>query len=542
MRKVIQPQRKLGQIDISKIEIDLRCRDEIPKVLLGLQHIYCNPEIREKVFKLLQELIPENISADNGRPGMDLWKILVLGCVRLTCNWNFDKLHDIANNHQTIREMLGHGAMDKDIEAKYSLQALKDNVSLFTPEILERINKIVVEAGHNLLNLKGKGKGKRKKNEKNGELNLESDSTLNTLKLHGRCDSFVVETDVHFPSDINLLFDAFRKMVTLISRLCGDLDIWGWRNGAANIKEVKKLFHKVRKMKRSNSKDPVRIAKKEEMIKKAHLAYISLVEFYLDRADNSMHDIKMKGSISENKISEIEGYMVHVDRQVDQIRRRVIGGESIAHEEKVFSIFEEHTEWISKGKAGVPQELGLKVCILEDQYGFILHNRVMENETDEKVAVPVIEDTKKKYTNLSRCSFDKGFYSPENKRRLMELLELVILPKKGKLSESDKRMEHSEEFVLGRRKHSGVESAINGLENHGLDRCLDHGLYGFKRYVSFAVLTRNIETLGSLIRKQQLKSLKRKERNERKEKEKGKAKFLIDDGGIGLEIEELRAA
>jgi hypothetical protein len=279
-----------------------------------------------------------------------------------------------------------------------------------------------------------------------------------------------MKTDVHFPTNINLLFDAFRKMATLISQLCGALGISGWRNSADNIKKVKKLFHKVRKLKRSNSKDKVKIAKKEEMIKKAYLAYISLVEFYLDRADNSMYDIKMTGNVSGYKISEIEGYMVHVDRQVDQIRRRVICGESIPHEEKVFSIFEEHTEWISKGKAGVPQELGLKVCILEDQYGFILHNRVMENETDEKVAVPVIEDTKKKYANLSSCS------------------------------------------------------------------CLDHGLYGFKRYVSFAVLTRNIETLGSLIRKQQIKSLKRKERNERKES----AKFLIDGDGIGLE--KLRAA
>lgn len=526
MRKVIQPQRKLGQIDISKIEIDLRCRDEIPKVLLGLQHIYCNPEIREKVFKLLLELIPENISADNGRPGMDLWKILVLGCVRLTCNWNYDKLHDIANNHQTIREMLGHGAMDKDIEAKYSLQAVKDNVSLFTPEILDRINQIVVEAGHNLL--------KGKKSEKTGL----------KLKLHGRCDSFVVETDVHFPTDINLLFDAFRKMVTLITQLCGESGIGGWRNSTDNIKKTKKLFHKVRKLKCSNSKDQVKIAKKEEMIKKAHLAYISLVEFYLDRADNSLFDLKMKGKgiFLGDKILEIEGYMEHVDRQIDQIRRRVIGGESIPHEEKVFSIFEQHTEWISKGKAGVPQELGLKVCILEDQYGFILHNRVMTNETDEKAAVPMVEETKKKYAkyaNLISCSFDKGFYSPENKKRLRQFLELVILPKKGKLSKSDQLMEYSEEFVLGRRKHSGVESAINGLENHGLDRCLDHGLYGFKRYVSFAVLARNIEKLGSVIRNQKFKSLKRKEeRNQRKKK----LEFLINGDGIGLDIEKFKAA
>lgn len=173
----------------------------------------------------------------------------MLGCVRLTCNWNYDKLHDIANNHQTIREMLGHGVMDKDMEAKYSLQALKDNVSLFTPEILDRINQIVVESGHNLL----KGKKNEKKGKK-GELNLKSEKEKSELKLHGRCDSFVVETDVHFPTDINLLFDAFRKMVTLIWQLCGELGISGWRNSADNIKKVKKLFHKVRQLKRSNSK------------------------------------------------------------------------------------------------------------------------------------------------------------------------------------------------------------------------------------------------------------------------------------------------
>jgi hypothetical protein len=110
-------------------------------------------------------------------------------------------------------------------------------------------------------------------------------------------------------------------------------------------------------------------------------------------------------------------------------------------------------------------------------------------------------------------------------------LEFVILPKKGKLSKSDKLIEYSEEFLVGRRKHIGVESAINGLENHGLDRCPDHGIYGFKRYVSLAVLARNIEKLGSLIRKQELKSLKRKDR---KEKQK------LVRGGVGLE--KLKAA
>lgn len=518
MRNIVNPQKKLGQKDISKIQFDLRCRDEIPKVLMGLQQLYCNLEIREKVFEALLKLIPPNIDIDNGRQGMELWKIFVLGSVKINCNWDYDKIHDIANNHEKVREMLGDEVVaeyeDKDKKTKktYPLQTIKDNISLFTPEILDHINQIVVEYGHSLY-----------KGKKNG-------------KLKGRCDSFVVETNVHFPTDINLLFDAVRKVITLIWQLSMNSDILGWRNSGDIIKKVRKLFHKARILKRSTSNDDAKKAQKEAKIKEAHQAYIDLIEILLDRATETLFELKIKeshGIISSPMISEIEGYMEHAYRQIDQIRQRVIRDETIAHHEKVFSIFEQHTEWISKGKAGVAQELGLRVCILEDQYGFILHHLVMEKETDDKVAVPMVEETLRKYANLRSCSFDKGFWSPENQRRLRELLEFVVLPKKGKLSESEKKVANSDEFVLGRRQHSAVESAINGLENHGLDRCLDHGIYGFKRYVSFAVLARNIEKLGSLIRNQKLKSLNRK----RKEKHK-----LVRAGVGGAALEKLKAA
>jgi IS5 family transposase len=75
----------------------------------------------------------------------------------------------------------------------------------------------------------------------------------------------------------------------------------------------------------------------------------------------------------------------------------------------VFSLFEGHTQWINKGKAGVPVELGLRVCILEDQNGFILHHRVMEKETDDKITVNMAVDAQKNFPNLKSCSFDKGF-------------------------------------------------------------------------------------------------------------------------------------
>jgi hypothetical protein len=97
MRKVKNPQMQIGEIDISQIEFDPRSRDEIPKLLKGLQYIYCIPEIRNEIFSILEEMIPENINKTNGRKGMELWKILVFGTLRLNCNWDYDKVHEIAD-------------------------------------------------------------------------------------------------------------------------------------------------------------------------------------------------------------------------------------------------------------------------------------------------------------------------------------------------------------------------------------------------------------------------------------------------------------
>lgn len=203
--------------------------------------------------------------------------------------------------------------------------------------------------------------------------------------------------------------------------------------------------------------------------------------------------------------SRLNGYIAHAEVQMGQIQRRVFNEEVIPHEEKVFSIFQPHTEWISKGKAGVPVELGLRVCIIEDQYRFILHHQVMEKVTDSDIAVSIIEETKKRFPNLRSISYDKGFHSKDNQRDLKVLVEKVVMPKKGKLSKIDKAHESEPEFRRLQQQHSAVESAINALEVHGLDICLDHGIKGFKRYVALAVLARNIHRYGALLFKQDAK-------------------------------------
>jgi hypothetical protein len=487
MRKVIENQLKIGQTDIPNIQIDINCRDEIPQLLLGLQFLYSQKQVRHEVFQILKKITPKDVDTDKGRPGMDLWKILVLGTLRLNCNWDYDKVHDIANEHNKVREFLGHTIHESN--QRYGLQTIKDNVSLLTPELLDQINVVVVKAGHELI---------RKKDEK--------------ITLKGRCDSFVVETDVHYPTDINLLLDAIRKIVFLIGFLCDDLGVTEWRQYKHIFKKIKKQFNFVRRLKHSSSKNEQKKVQKEQLIVGAHRQYVDMVEFYVLRAKESITILNAMGICSVARIMMIEMYIAHAERQIDQIRRRVLGGEKIPHNEKMFSIFEEHSEWISKGKAGVPQELGLGVCVLEDQYGFILHHHVMEKQKDVDITLPMVVEAKRKFSALSCCSFDKGFYSPTNRQKLYDILDDVVLPKKGKLSKAEKQIEHSEEFITAKRKHAVVESAINSLENHGLDRCRDHGIKGFKRYVALAVLARNIQLIGAKIRQ---KSLERRRRLER---------------------------
>jgi len=379
--------------------------------------------------------------------------------------------------------MLGHSSWHDDYY--YPLQTLKDNLCLFTPEVLDQINQIVLHYGHQLLG--------KKKDE----------------GLRASCDSFVVETDVHYPTDINLLFDAMRKVILLIMVLCDNLSVSGWRKGLYNLKKVKKYFRHAQQLKHSTSKDKTKRAKREQLIVAAHMAYVGLANSFIDRAKETISSISSTNFMDNLRIIEIRKYIAHAERQMDQIRRRVMEGESIPHHEKVFSLFEEHTEWINKGKAGVPQELGLKVCVVKDQFGFLLHHRVTQKETDDQIAVPIIKETKGRFPQLMSCTFDKGFHSPNNQKDLAMLLDKVILPCKGKLSAINKEIENSEEFKEARLKHSAIESSINALENHGLDRCLDHGIHGFKRYVGLAVLARNIQILGHILQQKLMQRMER---------------------------------
>jgi len=277
-----------------------------------------------------------------------------------------------------------------------------------------------------------------------------------------------------------------------------------WRQSKNNLKKIKKLHRKIQQLKRYKSKNNIKKDLKEKQIKEAHIEYVNMISSYIIKVNETVQNVKLTDNKFFLELLKIDKYVDYAKKLIDQIERRVINNEIIPHEEKIFSIFEDYTEWICKGKAGVPVELGLRVCILKDQNGFILNYKVMEKTTDDKIAIPIVEETKSKFENLKSCSFDKGFYSPFNLKILRSIIDVVIMSKKGKLSQKEKEVEHSDFFIQEKNKHSAVESAINALENHGLDRCPDRGIDGFKRYVSLAVLGRNLQIIGHSLQQKAL--------------------------------------
>jgi hypothetical protein len=475
---------QIGQTDIADIVIDVTSRDDIPMILLGLQHIYTNEPLREVVFKILEDVIPFKqaddiaglvaVDANKGRPGMDQWCILVLGTLRLGLGADYDRIQELANQHGTLRMMLGHGLFTSDKD--YRLQTLKDNLTLFTPEIMARINVEVIRAGYQLL-----------------------DIDIHHL-IRGRCDSFVLKTDVHFPTDISLLYDAIRVLIRDCVYWSKDYELPEWRQHQYNLRQFKTGYRTIQKLRHSTSKNESKQRAKEAQICEAHLSYIERAQFYLDRVSRTVEILKNTHKITETLLADFFLFSHHADRQIDQIRRRVIEGKKIPHAEKVFSLFQPHTEWISKGKAGVPVELGIRVCIMEDTHGFILHHKVMQKETDDKIAIEMVKATQATFPAFNACSFDKGFHSKSNQSELKDRLDEVTLPKKGRLSVKDKEREYAEEFKQAKKKHSAVESAINALQIHGLSKCRDHGVVGFERYAALAVLSRNIQKVGAIIR------------------------------------------
>ncbi len=213
MRRRFDVQLALGHVPIERVQIPLKSRDELPPILAGLQWIFQTPEINEKVFALLESKLTAG-KKDTGRPGLQLWQILVLGVVRLGLDCDYDRLEDLANHHTLLRQILGVSPVPTADEKPFHYKTLSENVCHLDEELLGQINSIIAQAGRNVF---------KKKDE----------------PIRAKADSYVLETNVHYPTDLNLLWDAQRKCLDLLCPMISRHALAGWRKAEAWRRKLK---------------------------------------------------------------------------------------------------------------------------------------------------------------------------------------------------------------------------------------------------------------------------------------------------------------
>lgn len=464
MRKHFEQQLTLGITPISEVKIPHNPRNHMANLLAALKYIFITPKWNKQIFELLEEKI-QSTKNKTGRNGMSLWEIFTLSQTRMCMNLGYDELHDLSNYHTLLRGIMGVHQKDFSEGKKYSYQNIYDNLSLLEDDLLKGINEIIVKVGHEIFKKKS------------------PDLCLKT-------DSFVVETNTHFPTDYGLLWDCIRKCIDIIEKL----GLPKWRKSKDWRKKIKNLNREIGRISCNGGKN-----KTERLINSAKL--------YLNKTNNLNKKIEeaLRYDFTEEKELKLQIELLYYNemllKHIDLVERRIIKGEKIPHGEKVISIFQPFVEMINKGKRNV--EIGKKVAITTEENNLIADWKICNKESDSEILIPIIDKLLSKH-KIKRLSVDKGFSSKENKELLSLYIEKVIIPKKGKLNKEEKGEEKEKLFVKYRKRHSAIESNINELEHRGLNRCPDRKESNFNRYVGLACIAYNLHKIGqTILRKKQ---------------------------------------
>lgn len=472
MRHHFQHQPELQITPIEKIRLPLQSRDELPPILAGLQWIWTHPTLKTEILALLEAKILAGKKA-TGRTGMDLWQILVLGVVRLGLDADWDRMEHMANYDTLVRQMLGLPATPWDDQAKrFGHQTLRDNVALLDDGLLGQINARIAAAGREVFAKKG-------------------GAPLAALEV--KVDTYALETDVHFPTDLNLLGDAGRKCVDLIVKYRDQLGyaLGGWRKARDWRRRLKNLERAASQIVYRGGPN------KERRVKRVVREYLAAGRDLSAKVRQSL-SILCDQPVDLAHWDALEYFHRMLDKHLDLVERRLLREETIPAREKVFSLFEPHTEWIQKGKRRPEVELGHRLLIATDQNQLIQDYEVAPGVADVDRSVPVADRLLGRYGvgSVASLSFDKGFTRAEDQELLSLYVPTVVMPKRGKKNAAETERENEKQFVALRRRHSAVESQINSLEHHGLNRCLDAGLDGYLRYVGYGVMSYNLHVIG----------------------------------------------
>ena len=356
-----------------------------------------------------------------------------------------------------MRQRLGVPATPRGGGAKvFGPQTLRDNVALLAEELLQQINARRAAAGR---------AGFAKK------------AGAPRAALAVKVATDVLETAVHFPTDLNLLWDAGRKCVDLVAGLLASgHTLPGWRKCKAWRRQLKAC-------ERTASHRGYRGGpNKKARVKAAGREHLAVGRDLSAKVRQSLLGL-CDQAVDLARWERRAYFHARLDKHLDLVERRLLKEETIPQGEKVFSRFEPHTEWMQKGQQRPHVELGHRLLIATDQQQLLQDYAVPVGGADVDPSVPVASRWLDRHGagSLASLSFDKGFTRTADRELLRVYVPVVVMPKRGKQNAAETPREREQQFVVLRTAPSAGESEINSLEHHGLNRCLDVGLEGYLR-------------------------------------------------------------
>jgi transposase, IS5 family len=422
-------------------------------------------ELVEKVRRDLAKGLKQPHTGRNGLTAQQTLRSLTLMRVK---NWDYRELRERIADGYTLRRFT-----DFHSQSVPQHDAFNRAFNRLTPATLQAVNEAVVRAAVTL--------------------GLEDGKKL-------RADSTVVETDIHHPTDNTLLWDSVRVVTRLVERLRKLLPagIGGFTNRS---RSARRRMQEIQRM-TSQQRGHRQVDKYRQLIGIAEQV-VADARGVLQKTKNVRVGWLREITIQSLR-REIEQYCGLADRVIDQSRRRVLEGQPVANAQKVFSIFEPHTDLIKRGKILKDIEFGHKVFLAESARGLITQYRVLDGNPSDRDQVKAALDRHQKTFRRSPelCSLDRGFFSEKNLVLCQRAgVKMVCVPQcGGKKTPEREAYENSPVFKKGQRFRAGIEGRISVLfRGRGMKRCLAEGRQRFELLVGAAVLANNLMVIAQLL-------------------------------------------
>jgi len=460
------------QISFADLEF-MRQGIQLDPILLAIsQFIDQQPALVESVR---QDLVRGLKRPDTGRCGLTAEQVLRSLALMRVKNWDYRELRERIADGYTLRRFT---RFDSRHVPKHD--AFNRSFNRLTPLTMVAINDAVVQAAV--------------------DLEIEDGRKL-------RVDTTVVETDIHRPSDSTLLWDSVRVVTRLVGRL-DDLLPGGVPAFTNRTRCARRRMQEIQRM-TPKQRERRQLGKYRELIRTAEQVVENARRVVLRTKGIRCADL-MDDIMANELRKEIERFCGLADRVIDQARRRVLQGEAVPNAEKIFSIFEPHTDLIMRGNADKPVEFGHKVFLAESACGLITQYLVLDgNPCDADHVKQSLKDHKETFGRAPELySSDRGFHDDDNEKACRNAgVKIVCIPQRGGRKTPEREAyEKSPAFKKGQRFRAGIEGRISVLfRGRGMKKALVEGRERFELLVGAAVLANNLLIIAKLLNKQREK-------------------------------------